>query len=64
MTLIIGLLLIPVYEKTGVAITASLSFISSGVYLIVMILKEPGASLKKLLPNVNDGKKMLEFIKR
>jgi O-antigen/teichoic acid export membrane protein len=63
-TLIVGFILIPPFEKTGVAITASLSFISSGIYLIVVILKEPGASLKKLLPNRMDGEKMMEFIKR
>lgn len=63
-TLVFGLLLIPNYEMNGVAITASLSFISSGVYLIIMMLKEPHASVNKLLPNENDTKKMLEFIKR
>lgn len=62
-TLIFGIWLIPIYEKTGVAITASLSFISSAIYLIIMMLKEPDASLKQMLPNYNDVNKMLEFLK-
>lgn len=63
-TLVFGIALIPIYEKTGVAITASLSFMSSGLYLIIMMLKEPGANWRKILPNVKDGEKMMEFIRK
>ena len=62
-TLIFGIWLIPLYEKTGVAITASISFISSGIYLTIMMMKEPGATIGELFPQVGDVKKMLEFIK-
>jgi O-antigen/teichoic acid export membrane protein len=62
-TLVFGLVLIPNYGEEGVAITASLSFVSSGIYLIIMILKEPQASVKKLIPNKKDINKMLEFLK-
>jgi O-antigen/teichoic acid export membrane protein len=62
-TLILGIWLIPLYEKTGVAITASLSFFSSGLYLIIMMLREPGASLTDMLPNKNDLLKMIDFLK-
>lgn len=62
-TLLVGMWLIPLYEKTGVAITASVSFISSALYLIIMMMKEPGATLSNLLPQVSDIKKMIEFIK-
>ena len=59
-----GFILIPAYEMNGVAITASLSFCASALYLVYMILKEPDASLHKLLPQSSDGKKMMEFIHR
>jgi O-antigen/teichoic acid export membrane protein len=62
-TLLLGLWLIPIYASTGVAITASISFISSGVYLVIMIMKEPGAKLKELLPQSNDFTLMLKFLK-
>ncbi len=62
-TLGMGIWLIPLYEKTGVAITASFSFISSGVYLIFMMMKEPEASFGELFPQIGDFKKMMEFIK-
>jgi O-antigen/teichoic acid export membrane protein len=63
-TVLAGFILIPAYEMNGVAITASLSFCVSAFYLAFMILKEPDASLQKLLPQSSDGKKMMEFIRR
>jgi hypothetical protein len=62
-TFVAGLVLIPMLEKTGVAITASLSFISSGIYLINMMLKEPNAKLKYLLPSKSDKDKIRKFLK-
>jgi O-antigen/teichoic acid export membrane protein len=62
-TLLAGLVLVPLFEKTGVAITASFSFISSGIYLIAKMLKEPNAKLKYLLPSKTDKEKIKAFLK-
>ena len=43
--------------------TASLSFISSAIYLIIKMIKEPDASFKQMLPNSGDLTRILEFLK-
>jgi hypothetical protein len=61
--LVIGIWLIPIYGKIGVAITASASFLASGAYLLYKMLNEPGITLSMLLPEKADISKANEFIK-
>jgi len=61
-TIVLGLVLIPVYSKIGAAITASASFIVSGIYLTFRMLKEEGVTWKLLLPQKTDYHKIKEFI--
>jgi O-antigen/teichoic acid export membrane protein len=53
-TFVLGFWLIPIYGKVGAAITASGSFISSGAFLTFRLLKENGATWKRILPHKND----------
>jgi O-antigen/teichoic acid export membrane protein len=61
-TIVIGFWLIPIYGKIGAAITASSSFIVSGIYLTYRMVKEEGVTLKLLLPQKSDFIKVREFI--
>lgn len=61
-TIILGFILIPTYGKTGAAITASISFIASGIYLTYNMLNEEGVTLKLLLPQRSDYDKLKEFL--
>ena len=61
-TLGLGLLIIPIYGKIGAAITASASFIVSGIYLIYKMLKEKDVTLSLLLPQKSDYRKVKEFL--
>jgi O-antigen/teichoic acid export membrane protein len=60
-TLIFGFWLIPTYGKIGAAITASCSFIVSGIYLTYRMTKEDGVTLKLILPQESDFYKLKEF---
>jgi O-antigen/teichoic acid export membrane protein len=61
-TLGLGLWLIPIYGKLGAAITASASFIVSGFYLTYKMLKEKDVTLRLLLPQKSDYRKVKEFL--
>ena len=60
-TFLLGIWLIPVYEKVGVAITASASFFASTVYLMIKMLQEDGGNWQALLPSPQDITKTKEF---
>jgi len=61
-TLIFGFALIPVYGRNGVAVTASLSFIASGIFVTIQIIREPGVTFTMLLPKKSDIAKTRMFI--
>ena len=61
-TLSLGFWLIPIYGKLGAAITASISFIVSGIYLTFKMLKEKDVTLSLLLPQKSDYRKVKEFL--
>lgn len=61
-TLGLGIWLIPLYGKMGAAITASLSFIVSGIYLTHKIRLEEGIKFKDLLPHSSDIEKAKQFL--
>lgn len=61
-TLGLGFWLIPIYGKLGAAITASISFIVSGIYLTYKMLKEKDVTLSLLLPQKSDYRKVKEFL--
>jgi len=62
-TLILGFWLIPIYNKVGVAITASVSFIISGGFLLYKMLQEPGITFVMLLPKKSDLTKANKIIR-
>jgi len=53
-TLIFNLTLVPLYGYSGAAISASLAYLSTAIFLIHSFLKDTGITSTKLLPAVSD----------
>lgn len=63
-TVSFNFLLIPKYGFVGAGVSASLSYLTTGVFLIVMFLKETGSSFRLLLPDGDDLSFIIEKLSR
>jgi len=61
-TVILGLLLVPRWDITGAAATASVSYFASTVYQWMVFRKETGLSLKALIPMKADFQAVKELL--
>lgn len=63
-TLVFGLLLIPLFDFYGAAIAASISFITTSLYTFMVFKKLSGFSLSHFFPGKEDIKEYSNFIKK
>jgi len=63
-TLVSGLITIPLLGITGAAITASISYTTSALYLLIVFLKISKVKIRELLVSGNDITNLLSLVKK